>query len=123
MEPVSVPSFVIRRMLKQNDLSPLNQIKAVTVIGKVVRRTGRLSIIFDSFCALPVYTNNPKLQEDIDRSIKESYLVGLHCQVEHYPRGHLSVEGIYRASFQEEMYKTLESMEFWKKILSQKQPK
>lgn len=119
----SLPSFIIRRILKKGPLHSLAGIREVSLTGKIVRRTRGICTLFDSFSGIHIYTNNTAHQEEIDRSIEESYLVNVECSLERMPRARLTVKKIRPAVFSEEMYHTIESIAYWKKIQSQKQPK
>lgn len=119
----SVPSFILRRILRKGPMRILNGIREVSLTGKILRRTRGVSTLFDSFSGIHTYTNNPVLQEEIDRSIAENYLVHIECELERIPKGRLLVKTVRPATFYEEMYRTIESIEYWKKIQSQKQPK
>ncbi|KAI5192562.1 hypothetical protein NECID01_1994 [Nematocida sp. AWRm77] len=119
----SLPSHVLRSILHRKALEKLCGVRRLSLCGKILRRTGQTCVLFDSFCGIALRTRESALQEDIDRSIKENYLVRAVCTVEVQRVPYLKVESISKASFQEEMYRTLESIEYWKKILLQKQPK
>lgn len=119
----SLPSFIIRRALRQGPMRILNGIREVTLTGKIVRRTRSTITLFDSFSGIHTYTNNAKIHEEIDKSIRDDYLVHIVCVVERIPKTRLAIRSIRPATFYEEIYRTTESIEYWKKIQSQKQPK
>ncbi|KAI5179630.1 hypothetical protein NEOKW01_0093 [Nematocida sp. AWRm80] len=118
----SIPSTILRSILKKQDRSSIPTITNLMVYGKILRRVGDTSILFDSLCGLPIYTPS-KLHDSIDKSILNSYLIKIHCKLERYPRVRIRALSTDEISFSEEMYFTLESIEFWNRILSQKQPK
>ncbi|KAI5185812.1 hypothetical protein NEHOM01_1089 [Nematocida homosporus] len=120
---ISIPSFLLRRALKTRSLTHLKGVKEVFLCGKIIRRTRATAVIYDSFCGISVYCREEALRAQIDRSITESFLVRLHCSLERLPRPYLKVLSLTKITFQEEIYRTLESMAYWTQILLQKQPK
>lgn len=119
----SLPSHELRKILRSRRLSLLAGVREVSLCGKIIRRSGPAAVLFDSFCGITLRARELPLQLAIDQSIDENYLVRAVCAVEASPAPHLRLVSLRPASFQEEMYRTLESMEYWKKILLQKQPK
>ncbi|KAH9387024.1 uncharacterized protein NEMAJ01_1920 [Nematocida major] len=119
----TVPSFIIRRAIKKESARDLNGMQEVALTGKIIRRTKNSSVLFDSFSGIRIQTNSAVLQGEIDKSIFENYPVHVLCTLERIPKLALHVKSVRRCSFHEEMYNTLEGIEYWKKVQSQKQPK
>ncbi|KAI5192572.1 hypothetical protein NEMIN01_2085 [Nematocida minor] len=120
---LGVPSFIVRRILKKGMIRQMNGIREISLTGKIIRRTRNTCTLFDSFSGIHAQTSNPVLHSAIDKSINEDYLVHLTCSFERIPRPRLLIRAVRQATFTEEMYRTIESIEYWKKIQSQKQPK
>ena len=96
----------------------MDGIETVTLCGKIMRRTGSRCMVYDSFCGIEVYTKDEKIQQDIDRSIRENYIVQVTCTVLSIAkRVYIKVVSVHRASFEQEMYKTMESMAYWERVL------
>jgi len=119
----SIPSFILKKILKSKALRYLEGIPRVSLCGKAIRRTGASVAIFDSFCGITLTVREKELQEEVDRSISENYLLNAECEIKKEKKTYLEVISLKKATFQEEMYKTLESIELWNKVLFQKQPK
>ncbi|EHY65729.1 hypothetical protein NERG_01336 [Nematocida ausubeli] len=120
---LTLPSFLVRRILRKGQLRDLNGIKEVALTGKIIRRTRSSAILFDSFSGIQIQTNHPVLLKEIDESIEKNYPVHVVCTLERIPRARLHAKSVRRSTFSEEMYRTLEAIEFWKKVQFQKQPK
>lgn len=120
---IPIPSIILREALDGKRTGVLDGINRVLLTGKILRRTKGASILYDSFCGLYVYSRNEEVCSEIDASIKGNYLVKIVCVVVKHPRFYLQAISVQKISFQEEMYRTLEAIEYWSIILSQKQPK
>lgn len=118
-EPLAapVPSFILRRALKERCLSSIQGIKRVKLSGKVIRRIHRTFELYDSFCGISIFCGF--LDNEVNKSIRENYLVEAECLISNYS---LLLVSLKRITFPQEMYNTLESMDFWSFWL-QKQPK
>lgn len=122
---ISIPSIVLRKIMRKGPVRQLNGIREVSLSGKISRRTRETFILLDSFCGIHIQTqiSHIELIEGIDRSIREDYPVFVVCALERIPRVRLRLKSIRKCSFHEEMYRTLEAIEYWRKVQSQKQPK
>ncbi|EIJ88154.1 hypothetical protein NEPAR06_2099 [Nematocida parisii] len=120
---LTLPSFLVRRIVRKGSLRELNGIKEIALTGKIIRRTRGTAILFDSFSGISIQTNHPMLQKEIDKSIENNYSVHVTCDVERIPKARLRVKSVRKCTFYEEMYRTIEAIEFWKKVQFQKQPK
>lgn len=120
---ISIPSFILRDALKGRSKHILNGIDKVLVAGKIIRRTKNTSVIFDSFCGLSLCNTSREVNMQLDKSVDERRLVKIVCFIVKHPCFYLSIISVEPISFQEEMYLTLEAIEYWSVFLSQKQPK
>ncbi|KAI5171003.1 hypothetical protein NEFER03_0405 [Nematocida sp. LUAm3] len=112
-----IPSFILRKSLKNKDLSKISGVKRVKLSGKIIRRIHRTFELYDTFCGISILCG--AFQKEVNKSIKENYLVEIECILSNYS---LVLVSIRRISFPQDIYNTLESMDFWIFWL-QKQPK
>lgn len=117
--PLCLPSFIVRAAIIRGKIWVLNGIKQLTLCGKVLRRSGKILVIFDSFSGIPVHVPNLTAREEADRSIRENYLVKVQCRIIREGRTpRLEAFAIRRIGILEEIFRTLEGMEYWNQYMS-----
>lgn len=117
--PLCLPSFIVRAAILRRKIWVLNGIKQLTLCGKVLRRSGTVLVLFDSFSGIPVHVPAPVPRHEADRSIRENYLVRVLCHVVREGRTpRLEAFAVRRIDILEEMFRTLEGMEYWSQYMS-----